>query len=338
MQKLLLVTSNDGFFAQGEMPWSSMDINKLSALFAKKFDVEIVNFNYLIENFNDINNCVVLYTSSQRLEHKRYIEDVVTLIAEKNLIIPTLESLKAHDNKGFQVLMDKKYGLNLIKSDYYSDYTDIRSDIKFPLIYKEINGASSRGVSIVRNSSELEGEINEQFMINTEVIKRFLKKYIFKWKYNQRWYEYLEYAKKRFIIQEFIENLTCDFKVLIFGEKYYVLKRSVADGDFKASGSGIFSFDIEENELIKVLNEAKKFREKYVSNIYSLDICLTSTGPRLIEFQFTHVGPVTLIKSESFYSFNNNTWEKVIERSVLEEEFYQATSSFIDVTQSMKRS
>jgi len=49
--------------------------------------------------------------------------------------------------------------------------------------------------------------------------------------------------RSKFIVQEFIPDLSNDWKVLVFWDKYYVLRRKNRPNDFRASGSGLFSFD-----------------------------------------------------------------------------------------------
>lgn len=73
--------------------------------------------------------------------------------------------------------------------------------------------------------------------------------------------------RKKFIVQNFIEGLDGDYRVIIYGEKYYRLYRKNRENDFRASGSGDIYFDI---ELPKGLLDYsrilyKKFNTPYVS-------------------------------------------------------------------------
>lgn len=340
MPDLLIVTTPSGFFAQNKMPWSSIDVNKIAYSFELAgFNVDIVDFDYLRENFFCISNKIIIYTSSQRVEHRKYIEDIIFLLHENNKLIPSFEAFMAHDNKGFQTLLDKKYGLNLIPSKYYSDISEVEENVSFPCVFKPANGASSTGVTIVNNMKQLSHAINDIFDYSLRDFKRNVKKYLFPKRYNSKWEEYISFGKKRFILQEFIPGLAYDFKVIIFGEKYFVLKRFVAKNDFRASGSGLHSRDLylDDNELIAVLNEAAAFKNKFKSHIYSLDICVSNSMAYIIEFQFTHVGPVTLSESEYYFSHTSEgLWEQVMAKSNLEDEFFLALLDYINESSSSR--
>ncbi|HBL8183052.1 hypothetical protein [Enterobacter cloacae] len=333
MRDILIVTTESGFFAQNKYPWSSMDISLIKELLEKSgyFNVNVVTFEYLKENINNVKGNIIIYTSSQRTEHKKYIEDIIYHYKENNLLIPSYESLLAHDNKGFQCLLSKKYDLGLIESNYYCDISEISNinRMNFPLVFKPANGASSMGVRKINNVEDLKQCIHQPISVSLDTIKRLLKKYLFRSKFNKKWDDYISYGKSRFLLQSFIPGLLYDYKVLIFGRKYYVLKRFVAKNDFKASGSGLHSRDIGD-DLITVLDCAKSFKNKLTSHIYSLDICVKNGKPSIIEFQLTHVGPVTLTESEHYYIFDNEKWNMIEAESNLEVEFITAVKEYIN--------
>jgi len=332
MQKVLLVTTPDGFFAQGEMPWSNLDLEIVTcSLTEAGFKVLVVDYDYLKDNLKETKGNVIVYTSSQRVEHKNYIEDIMFLLKDDNLLIPSFESLKAHDNKGFQCLMDKKYAFGLIPCDYIADISEVRDElVEYPCVFKPANGASSTGVSIVKNKTEVLEKLNDIFDFSLRDLKKHVKKYFFKKRYNERWERYIKFGEKRFILQQFIPDLTYDYKVLIFGEKYYALKRLVAEDDFRASGSGLHSREFD-NEINLILEKAYEFKNKYSSHIYSLDFCINKDRVQLIEFQFTHVGPVTLTDSTCFFRRDENgIWDKKQCQSHLEIEFTKSVLGYIN--------
>lgn len=334
MRNILIVTTSSGFFAQNKMPWSSMDVKFIADYFiGKGYSVAVVDFNYLYENINSIKNNIVIYTSSQRVEHKKYIEDIVFSLQVDNFLIPSFEAFMAHDNKGFQSVLDKKYNLSLIPSKYFSDISEVNEDISFPCVFKPANGASSTGVSIVHDMKQLSKNLNDVNTYTIQDLKRDIKRYFFPNKYNSLWEEYMSFGKKRFVLQKLIPELKYDYKVLIFGKKFYVLKRFAAKNDFRASGSGIHARDLtlDDNELLIVLNKAEEFRGNFRSHIYSLDICVFNNVAYLIEFQFTHVGPVTLSESSLYYARDDaGQWEAIMTKSNLENEFCLAVSEYIN--------
>ncbi|GAA3535781.1 hypothetical protein [Zobellella aerophila] len=330
MREVLIVTTPDGFFAQKEMPWSSMDVSKVSAgLGAKGFHVTTVDFDYIKNNISAIKDKIIIYTSSQRTEHKRYIEDVMYFLKDSNFLIPSYEALKAHDNKGFQLLLNAKYILNVIPGTYIADVSEINQEQNYPCVFKPANGASSTGVAIVNNINEIRQKVNGWLDFSLRDLKKIIKKHIIPFRYNSEWENYLDFGKKRFILQKFMPGLTCDYKVLIFGDKFYALKRFVAKNDFRASGSGLHSRDFD-GELEMVLEQAYQFSRRFRSHIYSLDICVADGETWIIEFQFTHVGPVTLSESPFYFvRAQNGVWNKVMKVSDLEDEFVLSITGYI---------
>lgn len=331
MKKILLVTGNDGHFAQKKFPWQSLDIvNMKERLIELGYDVEIVTFQILQKTKFDEIGSYIVYTSSQKIELKKYIEDTMYFFDKNNTLIPSYEALKAHDNKGFQVYMAKKYGFNLIESNYFSDYKEVDNIKNFPIVFKFANGASSQGVKLIGAFEDLKKSVFFIDSISQNIIrlKRKLKEFIFKSRFNKQWHEYISYGESRFVLQSFVRELDCDYKVLVFGEKFYLLKRFIKDNDFRASGSGLHSLDIG-SDVISILDEAKAFTDKYPSHVYSLDICVSNLEAKIIEFQFTHVGPVTLTDSNCYYVNEGNNWNKVEGKSDLEQEYCNAIDFYI---------
>ncbi|WP_045618467.1 hypothetical protein [Vibrio vulnificus] len=324
MKEIYIVTTNKNYFAQRKYPWQSMDIDEITKeLERNSYKVRKVSINDLCNKLHDIKNKIIIYTSSQVDELKLYINDLAYFLKEENILIPSYESLLAHDNKGFQVMLNKKYDLGIINSRYYADISDVlQNENKFPFVLKTVNGASSQGVSLVKTESDVMKFMTWPRLYQSKLfaIKSLIKRLIIKSKYDQEWESYRSYGNKRYVVQDFIDGLNSDYKVLVFGGKYYVLNRGIPKGDFKASGSGIHCREFGE-DIFTVLDQARKIVENYPSHIYSLDICVSDNKALTIECQFTHVGPVTLIDSEFYYIFSSGKWIKIKENSNLEKEF-----------------
>src|SRR5690606_36646491 len=110
-----------------------------------------------------------------------------------------------------------------------------------------------------------------------------------------------------FVEQDFISNLACDYKVLVFGDRYFVLKRNVRKSDFRASGSGDFEFV---DPPVDVLDFAKAITDTLKNPYLSLDIAQSDQGCHLIGFQATNFGPYTLLNAPYRYINNGKNWLK----------------------------
>jgi hypothetical protein len=134
--------------------------------------------------------------------------------------------------------------------------------------------------------------------------------------------------RKKFIIQNYIPIQTNDWKILIYGSKYYVLCREVRDNDFRASGSGKFIF--REDIPSGLLNFAEEiFKHFEVPNL-SIDLAFDGMDFFLLEFQALYFGTTTIEKSPFYFFRKNGDWRIVKEKSELEREYVASVISFIE--------
>lgn len=334
-KELLLILDSDGKYRQKRNQYESIDINIfIDELKFLGYTVKTTNYFNIAGSINDIKNKHIVYTASQNKHYKKYIEDIIYSLSLNNYLIPGYESLIGQENKNYQEIQRKQLKLDTLKSYLISDLNDIKNiDIKYPIIVKKPNTCSSRGVFKANDSCELNKIINRHFIYKDvqyylltfkKIIKKIckIKSYV--------WTDAVlkEYKYTRLILQEFISELDGDFKVLVYGNKYYTLKRGIKPGDFKASGSGIR--DVTCEPPLEVLNFAKKCFDKLEVPFAGLDISIDKNNNcNLIEFQSIHIGPVTLIDSDKYYTYENKKWIKHEESSILEKEYAYAIDWYI---------
>ena len=133
--------------------------------------------------------------------------------------------------------------------------------------------------------------------------------------------------RKKFVIQNFIPGLSGDYKVLVFGDKYYALSRQNRDNDFRASGGGRLNFDPDLPDGI--FDFAKTVFDALEVPILSLDIAYDGRRFYLIEFQCLNFGTATLEYSTHFYRLEEGSWVRHDETSILEKEFITSLKMFI---------
>lgn len=306
----------NGYFGNAPKSWLSLDVEILSK--------SIVDKGYIVKYISviDILNIkfkkgdVIIYTAFFNNEVVGYLKDILFYLKDKCLLIPTYEMLLSYENKGFQEVLRKKKNIDNLDSSYLFDMENIKKD--YPFVFKTIDGSGSAGVKLIKSESDF---MKVKNTIHKLTVERKIKNIIRKNQLSPLDYKlyksnYKNY--KRFITQRFIENLTCDYRVLIVGQKFYVMRRDVRDGDFRASGSKKFNYN---DAPLEVLNFAKEIQEK-LDNVYiSIDIALKEKNPYLIEYQGTNFGSSVLRNSEGYYRFLNDNWEYIKEKSYLEETF-----------------
>lgn len=297
---IYLLTMPDGTFGSAGQSWKKLNIIKI---------IKLINHKVKIISFNDLDGLrlsiddILIYTSSDNPTIRHYIKNRLFFIKDECRLIPSYELLMAHEDKGFQEILKNKKKLGNLKGNYIFDIEN--ELLGLPKVLKTTEGAGSSGVFLIKDKNDLK-KIKRDFY--SQPLKRKVIKIQRKIKLTKKQYEIYNYRYKKFnlfIEQEFISNLQHDFKVLVFGDRYFVLKRSVRKNDFRASGSGDFEFIDPPHE---VLSFAKNITSILDNPYLSLDIAQSEYGCHLIEFQATNFGPYTLLNAPKRYTFNGNSW------------------------------
>jgi hypothetical protein len=134
--------------------------------------------------------------------------------------------------------------------------------------------------------------------------------------------------RRKFVAQQYIRDLDHDFKVLLYGSKAFVLRRAVRKNDFRASGSGKFSWPSHPPEGL--LDFAWSVRHRLDVPFLSLDIAHSEDGYRLIEFQCLTFGALTLERSTRCWERSNDGWKCLDGSSELELVFAEALVDYIE--------
>jgi hypothetical protein len=172
-------------------------------------------------------NKFIWYGSSDLVSYKEYIEDILLYLKDDNILIPPFDIFRAHNNKGYQGLLRKKLSLPILPETYFGTLEELDAiidTINFPIVLKGTKGSGSKNVRLMHNDKQLLRTVRGQSRDPSYLIdlsKRYLKRYVFggKYTYDNSW-ESLYY--ENFVLQEFIPDLSNDWKILIFFDKYYV--------------------------------------------------------------------------------------------------------------------
>lgn len=335
--KITLLIDYKGVFGSkyNSIPYrSGMNKEELKNQFLKKgFEAEWIPmsdiYNYEINYWK---GRIIIYTSSEDVgyAYKSYIEDIILFLEINNaLVIPSFKFLRANNNKVFMELLQKSMNishLNKLKTGVFGCIEESYNFIEqsaFPLVFKLSSGAMSKGVGIGYTHNDLLRKLKKQISKSNriELIKEVYR--------SKKYPGYTMESKYRdkFILQEYVEDLNGDFKVLIFSNKYFVLKRGIKSGDFRASGSGIRHYikDIPEG----LLNYSHAiFQNLKVPNA-SLDIAFNGKSFFLLEFQCIYFGSYTLTFSEFYWQYLNNQFEFVTAKSNLEVEYVNSIVDYL---------
>lgn len=333
MIKIHLLCDYKGFFGSKytAKPYrSGMNKKHLKEYFKEDgFELEFLQFSE-IDFRNDYTGMIFLYTSAEddNLLYKNYIEDVVFgLELCGAIVIPSFKYLRAANNKVMMEIVRTSSllaDINNIKSFHFGCIEEVKEHIieDKKWVFKIADGAQGRGVGAGTGKNLLVSlkKLSRSISWYSE-FKDFIRRlkhpgYIPESKY-----------RRKFILQEYIDGLKFDYKVLVYGSKVFVLKRYNRANDFRASGSGNFVF--EKDVPRQILNFASKIiQDLDVPNI-SLDIAFNGSEVFLIEFQCVYFGSTTIEKAPFYFTFKNNIWNCIEAKSDLEKVYVNSIISYL---------
>ncbi len=340
--ELTIITCKNNFLGQTRRPWTSIKTGRFVDILEEKgCNIEVSDFHEAINRDKILKNKTIFYSFSQKGYYRQYIKDIIFYLSKYNRVIPSYDLLMCHENKGYQQLYEKNIGINGLHMGYYTSLDEIDySKLDFPFVLKKIEGTNGEEVYLIKNIADLRNikkELVNKYTIadKIDLIRRkYLRNKKFKeypdFSNKQDYFEYKDYIKQEtnFILQKFIPNLSFDYRVLIAYDRYYVMRRDVNIGDFRASGTKKFGFNNEVNEPL--LNYAKSIYEKFNAPFLSIDVVYNGGEYFLIEFQALHFGISVIMKSSGFFYFENNeNWVFIKEKPDIEKIFANTISSYL---------
>jgi glutathione synthase/RimK-type ligase-like ATP-grasp enzyme len=276
----------------------------------------------------------VLYQSSEDpgLLYKDYIEDVLLGLALRGArLVPDFIHFRAHHNKVFMEILRDCIPDSCVQSLHahvygtYEEFMQAHQTTDKPIVIKPAEGSRSRGVRLADN-------LDSQRLNAKRVSSSFS---FCNWWWFARHiifgsvYVRMSNNRRKFITQDFLPGLTHDYKVVIYGTKYYVLQRRNRLGDFRASGSGLlsFPFDLPNGLLDFAENVFLAFDVPFAS----LDIANHTDGFVLLEFQFVSFGQFAVEQSNWYFQRSTDTsdWVAIQRRSSAEEELADSVVQYV---------
>ena len=303
INKIFLLTDyREQFYSSTKYRGAAVDLRKLKDYF-KISGLELIvmplsEVNFRTQYFKDR---WVLYQSSEDpgLFYKSYIDDIVTgLLIQGAKLIPNIHQFKAHHNKHFMEILRDTYNLDEIKNiqaKRFGTYEDYLRDVNYfsgeNYVLKSSSTSKSRGVYLlkdVKNKIRLPRYVSKTFSFQN------LKYFIEKIKTGNTPLR-ISNNRNKFIIQPYIGGLSGDYRVVVYGNKFYVLYRENRDNDFRASGSMKFNYNVKHPEGL--LDYSKRIFDSFDTPYIALDIGIRDKIFYLFEFQFISFGQYTLEKS-----------------------------------------
>ncbi len=340
--EILLVCAEKGFFGQERKPWVSMDIAMLErALAAHGLRVNSTDIASLAANAHLIQNKTIFYAFSQREHLRAYIKDVMLYLHKQNSLIPDIDLLLCHENKGYAELYRQRLGIGSPKGFYLCSADSLpENDIHYPIVLKSISGTNAKGVRLCHSRKDLLIAIRSlspsvRFFTRLDHWRR---KHLRKGRSYEgypafepladadAWLRYMT-PEANFLLQEFIPGLDSDYRVIAIGHRYYVMQRLVNKGDFRASGTKRFVFITE--AATALLDYADDVFRRFHTPFLSMDIGHSKGSSHLFEFQALHFGTAAIVRSQGYFHRSSGAWQFVPSRSALEESLATGLAEYL---------
>lgn len=254
----------------------------------------------------------IIYTTEEDegLHAKSYLQDLLLFYNDTNTLIPSFDFFVAHHNKVYMTLLAHKLELETgLEQSVFPSIHRVKEGFDKnmgKLVIKKSHGASSTGVFLVENIRDVL-RISSHFRTNNWF---FSFKEIFR-RLKYRGYVPRSAYRQKLITQEFVDGLSGDFKVLVFGRFFFVFSRPNRKNDFRASGSGKkrYKFGREANIPIELLDFARIQYKKFNVPHLSLDLANDLNGKSvIIEFQATGFGTSGVCMSREYAVYEDDTW------------------------------
>ncbi len=330
-KKVFLITDYKGYFGSkyNSTPYrGGMDQKLLAGFLAEKgYDPSFVKPLREDLESHDLNSGIILFGSYQDpgLHYKRFMEDLaVALEASGHYVVPSSVLIRAHENKVFFEMLryfDTRNPIKSLKSLWYGSFEEFvlsADHLSYPVLIKRSEGSMSRGVSLVRNKEEAI-RVASRAMRTPDTWLR-LKDTIRSMRHSH--YSKESWSRRKIVVQEFVPGLGNDYKVLIFGKKYYVLFRKVRKGDYRASGQGLLEY---QTDLPKgLLDFAERCFRAFRAPVASFDLGFDGKDFYLFEAQYVCFGTYTLENSPFYFIKEDGVWSCIHRESCLEEEFAES--------------
>lgn len=338
MKKIYALTDYKGYFGlkYRSTPYrSGFDQEELRRLFSNKdFDLKFVKLSDACR-IGDVKGVPVLYTSSEDIgyHYKSFIEDVVFSLGLRGAnLIPEFRYLRANNNKSFMELLRKDFndrnGIALPGWSFgtLDEMMDSKHEFTYPVVLKSSAGAMGSGVYLAGDENELIKYAKR--LSHSPHFLKDIKDYLRTFKYKNYFPESV--YRNKFVVQQFIPNLINDWKVYVFGEKFYVFYRPVfKHRKFKASGGGYENYFYGTDAKIPdgLLDFAKNAFQLFHVPHASFDIAYDGKKFFLLEFQFVYFGMAGILYSKEYFINKNGKWN-AFENKISQEECY--AESIID--------
>lgn len=329
---LILIDYRSQFYSSTLKRGASLNLESIKIGFEEKgYHVSVKQYGEVAFDGQNYKDTLVLYKSSEdpSLLYKDYIEDILLgLLYQGATIIPDFQYFRAHHNKVFMEIMrsslKEKFGLSSTKYyGTYEEYLKNYSPILYPVIFKTAAGSKGANVFIAYSKKEADKIAKKISSTPSDFNLKLEQENLL----DKKGFLPISDNRSKFIVQEFVQDVPGDYKIVIYGDKYFTFYRENRLNDFRASGTLNYTFINELPDMI--LDFAKSIFTFFDVPFISIDVGYDGKQCYLFEFQFVEFGQRAIQRSHCYFQKSGNKWVRVEEKSNAENELVNSIHQYI---------
>lgn len=274
----------------------------------KKIPYKIVNCfdNDIVEQVKDY-DALMWHHNHSNFKDVKVAKLILNALEHSGIIVfPDFRTSWHFDNKVAQKYLLEAIGASVVPSFVFYDKKkalDWAKNTSYPKVFKLKGGAGSVNVKLVHSETQCINIINRSFgkgyklfdgkLYFLDVFKKYLANTVSFQKMIKAFARIIipsefeknsEREKGYVYFQNFLPNNSYDTRVIVIGDKILAEKRHVVKNDFRASGSGLFTFD---NISVDVLKLSYEVSKKLKLQSCAFDIIVDETNsPHIIEISY----------------------------------------------------
>ncbi len=329
---LILIDYRSQFYSSTLERGASLDLELIKNGFEEKgYHVCVKQYSEVDFSEQNYKDTLILYKSSEdpSLLYKDYIEDILLgLLYQGATLIPDFRYFRAHHNKVFMEIMrgllKEKFGLGSAKYyGTYEEYLKNYSPISYPIVLKASAGSKGNNVFIARSKKEADKIAKKISSTPSSFNLKLERENLF----DKKGFLPISNNRGKFIIQEFVADVPGDYKIVVYGDKYFTFYRKNRLNDFRASGTVNYTFIDKLPD--SVLDFAKSVFTFFDVPFISIDVGYDGRRCYLFEFQFVEFGQRAVQRSNCYFRKSENTWVRIEQKSKAEIEFVNSIHRYI---------
>lgn len=199
---------------------------------------------------------------------------LTTLQLQGKIVFPNIQTCYTFDDKVSQKYQLEAVGAPIVPSYVFFNKKDALkwvAQTEYPKVFKLTGGAGASNVKLINNKTEAKVLIKKAFKKGISTFNPYASIHEHWGHYQQGQITFIDFAKRAIVslrkseykryrgnecgyvyFQDFIPNNTGDIRIVVIGDKAFGLNRTCRKGDFRASGSGIISYEKPSKELAAI--------------------------------------------------------------------------------------